>query len=138
MSFREKSAWVTLIAIVLMFVLFLLHGPDIFGPDPSDWTLHAAAACFAAFIVIELIAHLVLYIHNPKDARTPKDEREHLIGLRATRIAAYVYVVGSFLAVLTTHHGATGRAVGFFMLLAFVVAEIVNYTARIFYFRRGF
>ena len=92
----------------------------------------------AAFIAIEVVAHLVLYLRNPKDARTPQDEREQLIALKATRLAAYVYVVGSFLAVLTVHHGANGIAVGFFVLFAFVIAEIVNYATRIIYFRRGF
>ena len=138
MSLREKSAWITLIAILLVSVLFLLHGPEILDPNPTLWTFHTAAACIGAFIAIEVVAHLVLYLRNPKDARTPQDERERLIALKATRLAAYVYVVGSFLAVLTVHHGANGIAVGFFVLFAFVIAEIVNYATRIIYFRRGF
>jgi cytochrome b561 len=138
MSFREKSAWITLSAILLVSVLFFLHGPELLDPNPTRWTLHAAAACIGAFVAIEVVAHLVLYLRNPKDARTPQDEREQLIALKATRLAAYVYVVGSFLAVLTVHHGANGIAVGFFVLFAFVIAEIVNYATRIIYFRRGF
>jgi Ca2+/Na+ antiporter len=92
----------------------------------------------AAFVVIEVIAHIVLYLRFPKEARTPKDEREHLIDLRATRLAAYVYVAGTFLAILTPHHGASGFAVGVFVLFAFAVAEFVKYAARIIYYRRGF
>jgi hypothetical protein len=137
MSFREKSAWVTLSAIVLTFALFLLHDVDPFARSPSEWTWHAAVACFAAFIAIEVVAHAVLYLRYPRDARTPQDERERLIALKATRIAAYVYVAGSFLALLTVHHGASATAVGYFVLFAFVLAEIVNYTARIVFFRRG-
>jgi len=138
MSFREKSAWITLIAILLVSVLFFLHGPELFRPVADPWTFHAVVASIAAFIVIEVVAYVVLYLRYPKDARTPKDEREQLIGLKATRLAAYVYVVGSFLAVLTVHHGASAGTVGYLVLVAFVVAEIVNYTARIIYFRRGF
>jgi hypothetical protein len=80
----------------------------------------------------------VLYLRNPKDARTPKDEREQLFALKATRLAAYVYVIGSFLVMTTVPHGASGAAVAFGVLLAFVIAEIVNYAARIVFFRRGF
>jgi hypothetical protein len=138
MSFREKSAWITLTAILLVCVLFFLHGPDMFVPDPGLWTLHLAGLSFGAFIVIEVVAHLVLYLRYPKDARTPKDEREQLIGLKATRLAAYVYVIGSFLVMTTVPHGASGAAVAFGVLLAFVIAEIVNYAARIVFFRRGF
>ena len=39
---------------------------------------------------------------------------------------------------MTPHHGASGFAVGVFVLLAFVIAEIVNYAASIIYYRRGF
>jgi hypothetical protein len=137
MSFREKSAWVTLTAILLVTVLYFLHVPRLFDPNPSPWTLHIVVLSFATFIVIEVVAHIVLYVRYPKDARTPKDERERLIDLKATRLAAYVYVVGSFLALLTPHHGADGFAVGVFVLMAFVIAEVVNYTARIVYYRRG-
>jgi hypothetical protein len=138
MSFREKSAWVTLVSILLVSVSFFLHAPDFFNPDPDRWVLHAAALSIGLFIVIEIVAHVVLFLRFPKDARTPKDERERLIDLKATRLAAYVYVVGSFVAILGPIHGATGFAVTVFVLLAFVIAEIVNYTARIIFYRRGF
>ena len=86
----------------------------------------------------EVVGHLVVAIRAPRDARTPKDERERLIDLRAMRTAAIVYVVGSFLAVLTLHAGASGITIANGVLLAFVIAEIVNYSARIVYHRRGF
>ena len=137
MSFREKSAWITLISILLVFVLYVLHVPNIFESDPGPWELHVVGLTIAAFIVIEVVGHVVLYLWFPKDARTPKDERERLIDLKAIRLAAYIFVLGSFIAILTPHYGATGFAVTLFVLFAFVIAEIVNYTARIIYYRRG-
>ncbi len=137
MSFREKSAWVTLIALLLVCALYFSHGPNIFVPNPHYAAFQAMIWCFVAFIAIKIIAQVILFVHNPKDARTPKDEREQLIDLKAIRLSSYVYVVGTFLAVLTLHHGASGRAVGFFIVLSFVVAEICNQTARIVYHRRG-
>ena len=101
--------------------------------------MHMVALSFAAFIVIEIVAHLVLYFRNWKEARTPKDERERLIELRATRLAAYVYAIGSLIVVaLAPIHGASAFGVAVFVLLAFVIAEVVNYAARIVYYRRGF
>jgi hypothetical protein len=137
MSFREKTAWITLIAILLVSALFFLHGPEILDPSPSMWTLHITALCIGAFIVIEVVAYVVLYLRYPKDARTPKDEREQLIALKATRLAAYTYVAGSFLVILASIHIGGGATVGYFVLMAFVIAEIVNYAARIVYYRRG-
>jgi hypothetical protein len=135
MSFREKSAWVTLIAILLVFALFVLHAPRLSHPGISDF--HVLVACIGAFVVIETVAYLVLRLRYPEDARTPIDERERLINLKATRLASGCYVVGSFLGVMTIHHGANGPMVGYFIVLAFVIAEIVKYVARIMYYRRG-
>jgi hypothetical protein len=135
MSFREKSAWVTLIAILLVFALYVLHRPQLSHPRPSDF--HALLACIGAFVIIETSAYLILRLRYPEDARTPLDEREQLINLKATRLASGCYVVGSFLAVLTLHHGASAVMIGYFIVLAFVIAEIVKYGARIIYYRRG-
>jgi hypothetical protein len=135
MSFREKSAWVTLVAILLVSALFVLHTPRLSHPGP--WDFHALLACIAAFVVIETVAFLVLRLRYPEDARTPIDERERLINLKATRLASRCYVIGSFLAVLTLHHGASAVMIGYLIVLAFVIAEIIKYGARIIYYRRG-
>ena len=135
MPFREKSAWVTLTAILLVFALFVLHAPRLSHPRPADF--HTLLACIAAFVVIESIAFLVLRLRYPEDARTPIDEREQLINLKATRLASRFFVIGSILAVMTIHLGASGPVLGYLIVLAFVVAEIVKYVARISYYRRG-
>ncbi|HZF28905.1 MAG TPA: hypothetical protein VE907_07295 [Gammaproteobacteria bacterium] len=136
MSFREKSAWVTLTAIVLVFVLYFLHGPGLL-PRPSGWQLHLLVLCFAAFIVIEVVAHGVLYVRYPKDAWTPRDEREQLIDLKAVRIASRVFVAGTFLAVASIHLTTVGGTVPYLVLMAFAVSQVVKHAARIIYYRRG-
>ncbi|HEV2703407.1 MAG TPA: hypothetical protein VGV09_17400 [Steroidobacteraceae bacterium] len=135
MSFREKSAWITLIAILLVSAAFLFHAPRLSHPGP--WDFHVLLACIAAFAVIEIVSFVVLRLRYPEDARTPIDERERLIHLKATSLAWGVYVVGSFLAVMTLHHGASAVVIGYLIVLAFVVAELVKYGARIVYYRRG-
>jgi urea transporter len=60
MSFREKSAWITLISILLVFVLYVLHVPNMFDPDPGMWELHVVGMTIVTFIVIEVVAHVVL------------------------------------------------------------------------------
>ena len=137
MSFREKSAWVTVTSILLVSGFYFLHVPWSLTPAPSPQLVHGLAYCLIAFVLIEVIAHVVLAIRAPRDARTPKDERERLVELKATRAAAYVYVVGTFLAISSIHIGANKGAIGYGVLLAFVVAEVVNYTARIVFYRRG-
>jgi Na+/melibiose symporter-like transporter len=139
MSFREKTAWITLFAILLVSALYVVQVPRLFQPHPGLRVLHSLGACLVLFILIELVAFLVLRLRYPKDARTPKDEREQLIDLKALRNATYVYVIGSFIAIIVTIHVAYGGpgAVGVSVIMAFVISEVVNYASRIIYYRRG-
>jgi hypothetical protein len=141
MSFREKRAWVTLITLIGVLLLFWLHIPPtrMLRPAPDLWVLHVLMLMIATFVTIKLIAHIVMAIRSPRDARTPKDEREQLIDLKGTAVAWYVFVILSLGGIFVTIHlGANEIGLGFVVLLSFVVAEIVNYAMRIYYCRRGF
>ena len=137
MSFREKSAWIFLISILLVSGFFLLHVPWTLTPSSCPHMVQGLLYCIIALVVIEIVAHIVVAIRAPEDARAPKDERERLIDLKAIRVGHYVYVVGSFLAVSTIHLGANVIALGYGILFAFVIGELVNYALRIHYHRRG-
>jgi len=137
MSFREKSAWISLVSISFVGFVFFLHVPRTLTPTSGPEIFHALLLCLAALILIEVVAHVVVAIRAPLDAGAPKDEREFLIELRAIRLAAYVYAALSIGAVSLLHVGANGGAVGYAVLLALVVAELVNYGSRILYYRRG-
>jgi hypothetical protein len=137
MSFREKTAWVTLITLLVLAIAYFLHVPITLRPAPSPALFHGLIVLIGAFIVIEVVAYGVLYLGAPQDAKTPSDERDRLISLKAIRIAAYAYFIGSMGAVSTIHIGANQMAVAYGVLLAFLIAQIVNYAARILYYRRG-
>ena len=137
MSFREKSAWISLISILVVSSVYFAHVPRTLNPRASAELLHGLFLCVIALVVIQVAAHTIVALLAPRDARTPKDERERLIELKATRIAYPVYVLGSLLAVSTIHLGANAMAMGYGVLLALVVGELVNYGARIVFFRRG-
>lgn len=141
MSFREKRAWITLIALVGVLILFFLHIPPsrMLDPPQNMWVLHVLLLMITTYVTIELIAYVVIRIRSPRDARTPKDERERLIELRSRAIAWYVYVILSMVGVfLTLHMSANTIGIAFVVLLSYVIAEIVNQALRIYYYRRGF
>ena len=138
MSFREKSAWIFLISISLVGGFYFLHVPWSLAPAANPHLVRALFYCIGALLVIEGVGHLVIALLAPEEARAPRDERERFIDLRATRVAHYIYVAGSLLAVSMIHHGANAVFMGFGVLLAFMIAEIVKYALRILYHRRGF
>jgi uncharacterized membrane protein len=139
MSFREKTAWVTLVALILVSLMYWLHVPSLFEPHRHGWVLLALGLSFGTFLLIELIAWLVFYLRNPKEARTPRDEREQIIALKATRIGSWVFTVGAFLAIFVTLHlaGAGPVAMGMSVVIAFVLAQVARQAAIILYYRRG-
>jgi hypothetical protein len=137
MSFREKSAWITLICLLLVSFLFLMElRPLELAPAPSAVLLHFGAA-LVTFAVITLIAHGVAALRAPREARAPKDERERLIALKASSTAAKVYAALSLLSISLIHFGANGIGVAWAVLFSFVIAQAVSCVARIVYHRRG-
>lgn len=138
MSFREKSAWISLVSILFVSGFYFLHVPWTLNPAFSPRLFRGLLYCIAALVVIEVVAHIVVAIRAPEDAKAPKDERERLIDLKAIRITHYIYVVGSLLAVSTIHLGANAIAIGYGVLFAFVVGEVVKNVFRIVGHRRGF
>lgn len=138
MSFREKTAWVTLIAILSVCALFLLHVPNPFVPHPGPGVLHVMGISLLAYVVIELVAYIVLRLRNPQDAREPRDEREKLIDLKALRIAYYVFAVGAIGGMFVTLHVVGAHLVGLGMVIfaAFVLSHVVRHAARIVYYRK--
>lgn len=141
MSLREKRAWVTLLSLIFVLILFWFQIPPtrMLAPPQGGWVLHVLMLTIATFVTIEIVARIVMRIRFPKDVRTPKDEREQLIELKSRAIAWYVFVISSLGAMFVTlHAGANEVGLGFVVLVSLVVAEIVNYAMRIYYYRRGF
>lgn len=141
MSFREKSAWIMLITLVVMTVAFTLHTTPRWwlAADPSPFVFQILMMAIGAFVGIVVVAHIVVAILAPRDATAPKDERERLIELKSTAVAAYVYVFLTLGGVFVALHmvNATSVGMGYLLLYSFVVAEIVNYALRVYYYRRG-
>ena len=141
MSFREKSAWVTLITLIVLSLAFALHLPRpwTLRPEPSGFMFHVLLIAIGTFIAIEVIAHIAIAVWSPRDANSPKDEREILIELKSTRVAAFVYAFLSLGSVSFGLHIASANAIGiaYLILISFVAAEIINYAMRVFYYRRG-
>src|SRR5262245_18542078 len=132
MSFREKSAWVSFGAILLVFGLYfgavmLARAGDL---DPVRLSGLFVLAVIA-LVVIEVVLHVAFAIAAPRDAQAPADERERLITLRAIRPGSYILAVGVFLGIFALHFGADGRQMAQALLFAFVVAELVRYGTEI-------
>jgi hypothetical protein len=140
MSFREKSAWISFVCLLLLtlgvFHSMHFHAHDAQGHDVGNG-LHLALAIFVGFIVLQVVLHLIVAAQSPKDARTPKDERERFIELRAARIGFYSLVFLELLAMAGFHaHGRVGTLM-WTVLLAVLAAWMIKLGSEIVFYRRG-
>ena len=137
MSFREKSAWISLVLILLVFgPYFWLVARSFAGGG----VVHHGTqfALIMVFVVLEVVLHVAIAIQSPRDARAPKDEREDLIELKATRTAFYVLFGGALLSIFSLHFQVNLWMLSQFVLFSIVIAELVKFARQIILFRRGF
>ena len=140
-SFREKSAWISLILLCAFGAIYLWNFVRILEDRPAFNDIYLFFALVVALVIAEVVLHLAIAIRSPKEARTPKDERERLIDLKATRAAFYVLMVGAFASIGTVHLRLRDRGDHTFVMmhcvfLSLVVAEVVKFGTQIALYRR--
>ncbi len=137
MSFREKSAWISFLSILGVFIPFFWNSYRQFsGQVDGPTALSVAVWLLVAFVVLEIVLHAAVALQAPSDARSPRDERERLIEMRATRIAFQVLVVGALAGVATIHLTRSAWVMQQVVLLAIVLAELVKFGGQIVLYRR--
>ena len=136
MSFREKSAWISSVLILVLFgPYFWLVGRSLLGEGHVHFGTQFEM--IGIFVVLEIAVHIAVAIQSPRDARAPKDEREDLIDLKATRIAFYVLLVGVVASIFALHVPTRVWTLSQYVLFSVVVAELVKFASQIVFFRRG-
>jgi cytochrome b561 len=131
MSFREKCAWVSFVLLVLLIAGVALAG------HVEGAGFHYFLTLLIGFALLQVVLRLIIRWQVPKDARTPKDERDQLIDLKASRIGFYALVAGVLLSMLAVHlHGNPWSGLHT-MVLAVLVAWAIKFVSEIVYYRRG-
>ncbi len=139
MPYREKTAWLMLISIVLTFgpyfaIVLAGYIPEEAMPNLRQLALYGVVA--VARMLIVGVGYLYLRRAFPQEARMPADERERAIGYRAKSLAYYVLIAGMIMVggvMPFTSSGWTIVNAAFFMI---VLAESVEYGVSILSYRR--
>lgn len=140
MTFREKKAWISLVILLLVFGSYFpimvnaYHTPG----QSFGYLAHIALIALATFGALEVLALLIVYFKSPEDARTPKDELQLHIELKANRLAYFTLIILSLIAtILFIHDEGHNWAWGHVVFAAIVLAEMVNFTTQIVLYRRS-
>jgi len=136
MSFREKSAWISVISMAGIYGYYFWSVLRA-GPHLGSFHFAGLLATLIALIVVQIVLTIAVAVASPRDARAPRDEREKLIELRATRVA-YAGLATS--VAMACFFGARDPPIVFntnSLLLLLVTAELLRSGCQIIQYRRG-
>jgi hypothetical protein len=136
MPFREKSAWISLLSMSVIYGLYfwsVIHA----GPQAGGFHFGSLLGTIIALVVVQVVLTVAVAIAAPKEAKAPRDEREKLIELKATRIAysglatsvALACFFGAFDPPLVFNTNA--------LLFVLVAAEVLRSSCQIIQYRRS-
>ncbi len=122
MSFRYKSALLTLISLVAAYAYYFVR---VAAGVPGSGAVVLLAGVVIATVVIQIVG-LGVIAATSADRYAPMDERERSIDRRATVVGYYLPIVGALGAAATLHLGTSKADMANAILLAIVVAECVR------------
>ena len=137
MPFREKSAWI-------MSVGLLLGGFWYFRTVFSAWTesgqlaspgaspILAFAGCL---VVLAVVGHIVISALAPNDANAPVDEREQQIFVRAGHYSSYVFGFGVVASLGAYVYTGSGDLLFYTVFASLLVGQILEYLLQILFYR---
>ena len=138
MSFREKSAWISFVLIVIVFgIYFASVNHQLGGQREFSAAYTITIGLILAFVLLEVVLHVAVAIQAPSEALARRDERERLIEMRATSVAFQVLVIGALASSGLMYFTRNAWTLGQHVLLAVAVAELVKFGGQIVYYRRG-
>ena len=141
MSFREKSAWITLVTVLVCFGAYFF---ELFGGLARSHhhfggleSVHLLLLSVLALAALQIALTVIAALTTPKHGRGPADERERLIQLRSQSLGYHVLMVLAVGLFAPAFFGHRGVEMANFALLAVVIAALTVAVAQIVMFRRG-
>ncbi len=135
MSFREKSAWISLLSICGIYGVYFWS--VIHTGAAGGFRFGGLLGTIIALVFVQVGLTVIAAIAAPNDAKAPRDEREKLIDLNATRVA-YAGLATS--VALACFFGAFDPPIVFntnALLFVLVTAEVLRSSSQIIQYRRS-
>jgi fatty acid desaturase len=136
MSFREKSAWISVLSMSVIYGFYfwsVMHT----GPQAGGFRFGGLLQTIIALVFVQIVLTVAVAIFSPKEAKAPRDERDKLIELRSMRVAYAGLATGIAFACF---FGAFNPPILFgtnALLFILVIAEIMRSACQIVQYRRG-
>jgi hypothetical protein len=135
MPFREKTAWISLISMAGIYGVYfwwLIRAGHGAGSRTGGLLVTVIA-----LVMLQSLLIIAAAIFDPKNAQAPRDEREKLIELRATRFAYAGLATGIAFAIFFAAFPNPIMFGANSLLFILVVAEIMRSGSQIVQYRRS-
>ncbi|HXU72044.1 MAG TPA: hypothetical protein VN947_22080 [Polyangia bacterium] len=123
MAFREKTAWVTLLTYLGAYGYYFW---TVFRAGPDHPFGARLIGVIALLVLIIVVCNIGLALWKPDEARLAADERERLIGLKASAAAFHVASAGAITAAGAVAVGIPAFWVVNGLLAVVALAEILR------------
>jgi hypothetical protein len=139
MPYREKIAWLSLLAMVVTFgpyftIIAARALPSEPMPDLRQLGLFGVTAIVQMLILG--VGHLYLGRKSPQEAHSPPDERDRAIMRRSVSSAYYVLIAGMILVGCVMPFKSSGWTIINAALVMIITAEVVHYGVIVLSYRR--
>jgi hypothetical protein len=140
LSFHEKSRWLLLASLCVVFGVYFLRVAPHTGPHIGPADIGSFIGLLIVLVVLQVIGHTVLALGSLRElgqGGVQRDERDVLIELKSSRLASWLLACGVFCA-LCVAVLVPGNAAFVHVLLGFWVAsQVLALASELYFHRRG-
>lgn len=139
MSFREKTAWVMMMILIVggMFYFNMVWKASQALGDVAPPIIPFVIAYVVVIVIASIIAVVVIAISSPTEANAPADERERRAESRAGHVSGYVLGIGVITGLLHYSVSMDGNMLFHTIFASLMLSQISEYGLQIWYYRRG-
>lgn len=135
LNFPEKSAWLVLATLILVYASFILRS---WNAEP-EVAARAFLQSLGVFIAVMIAGHAIIALfHAPNsEVNSSPDERDRRIALLSSRNAYYLLFIGfwSLPVMVLFEQSVSLLLIGWFTVL--MLSELFYYLSVVFYYRFG-
>jgi hypothetical protein len=148
MSYQERRAIASLISTILISTIYFIFAFQRYpvGNSYSTDVFHFWGSAILIFIPVSIVAKIVIHIQfniiyamaTKEKEPSLSDERDRLIGLKATGNSLYVFMFGFLLAMGSLVMDMPPSVMFSILIFSVIVSEIFGDITQLYFYRRGF
>lgn len=137
MAFREKSAWIMFMALLLAgaFYFYTVAGAWVQSGELAGPQVPLIASYTIFLVVLSVVGHIVISAFAPKDASAGADERDRNILNRAGCSSSIVLATGIVLFLGLYLVTQDGNLLFYAIFASLMVGHVADYALQILFYR---